>query len=324
MSEAMVIAVDLGGTMVRVGALSTQGTLLLVEQDEIEAIKGPHAGIQKICNLIEEVAGKCGGSFGGIGISCTGPLDLKAGVIQNPYTLPTWDQVPIVREIQNKFDVPVVLENDADAAALGEYWQGAGRGMARVYAVTVGTGIGTALVLNGKVLRGLNDFHPEGGHHVIDPAGPLCYCGMHGCWESLASGTAITQQARLALKTAPDSLLMEMVAGNPEEINTHLVAKAAIAGDATAQRVISKAATYLGLGITNVVMFFMPDIIILSGGVMQSAELFLPQIHTTLAAISEFVPTGKIEVMQAQLGYHANLYGAAYSILQRLNNHDTE
>jgi glucokinase len=324
MSEPVVIAVDLGGTMVRVGALSTKGSLLMVQQDEIQAINGPQAGIHKICNLIEEVAEKCGGAFEGIGVSCTGPLDLEEGVIHNPYTLPTWEHVPIVSELQNKFEVPVALENDGDAAALGEYWQGAGRGIARVYAVTVGTGIGTSFIHNGEVLRGINGFHPEGGHHVIDPAGPLCYCGLRGCWESLASGTAIARQARLALKTAPDSLLMEMVAGNVEEIDTRMVTKAAREGDATAQRVISTAASYLGLGITNVVMFFMPEIIILSGGVMQSAELFLPHIHTALEAISGYVPAEKVQVVKAQLGYYANLYGAAYSIIQRLNNNDAE
>ena len=118
------------------------------------------------------------------------------GTINNPYTLPTWEDVPIVDFLVDRFGVPVSLENDADAAALGEYWQGAGRDVQRLCAVTVGTGIGTAYILHGKIVRGNGGWHPEGGHMIIDPSGPQCYCGAKGCWESLASGSAIALFAR--------------------------------------------------------------------------------------------------------------------------------
>ena len=123
------------------------------------------------------------------------------GLILNPGTLPGWVDVPIADYLAERFQAPACLENDADAAALGEYWMGAGRGVSRLYAVTVGTGIGTACILDGGVYRGQNGFHPEGGHQIVDPTGPECYCGGKGCWESWASGTAIADAARRALSS---------------------------------------------------------------------------------------------------------------------------
>ncbi|HLO29555.1 MAG TPA: ROK family protein, partial [Anaerolineales bacterium] len=249
----------------------------------------------------------------GIGIGSTGPLDPIQGTIHNPFTLPTWDNVPIVEWLQRAFHVPVTLENDADAAALGEYWQGAGRGAKRLYAVTVGTGIGTALILEGQIYRGLDGSHPEGGHMVLDPSGPLCYCRMRGCWESLCAGPAIERQAREA--DLSGSSLLELVGGEPQKITARLVFEAARTGDIVACAIVERVVEYFAQGILNIAILFVPDVIVLSGGVMGSIDLFMPRLQQMLQAYTEMVPAHRIRIAPAGLGYYAGLYGSAYTIL---------
>jgi glucokinase len=253
----------------------------------------------------------------GIGVGCTGPLDTVRGLVNNPYTLAGWSGVPIVDRLSKTFNVPVRLENDADAAALGEYWQGAGRDAKRLYAVTVGTGVGAALIMDGKIYRGMDGSHPEGGHQLIDPNGPECYCGYRGCWESLISGTAISNAARGAEK---NEHLIELAGGDPYLIDARSVAEAARAGDPTATAIMQKAARDFSLGIVNVISLFVPDVIVLSGGVMKSVDLFLPTLRQTLKTPNPMVPFDRVQILPAQLGYYAGLYGGAYMILSVRQN----
>lgn len=337
----IVIGIDIGGSNLRVGAMDKQGNLLTMKETPIEASQGPQAGLERIAGLIESVLDdkrvrRISNQIvlSGIGIGCTGPIDPLRGIVNNPYTLPTWENVPLRDWLSDRFDVLVRLENDADVAALGEYWMGAGKGVPRLYAVTVGTGIGTSVILNGEIYRGLDDYHPEGGHQVIDPNGPLCYCGSHGCWESLASGPAIAQSANQMMKilreseevfadAQSDAESLHLIASTlfdykTEEIEARLIAKLALKGDPLALKIMDQAAYYFSLGIVNIIMLFTPDMIVLSGGVMENAELFIPTLNKTLQGLEEIVPIKKVRIRQAQLGAYAGLYGAAYSILQRL------
>jgi glucokinase len=313
--DKVIIGIDLGGTIVRAGAFNAEGSLLVVHETPIEAARGPEVGLGKIQGLIEQVLAECGTqSLVGIGIGSTGPLDPIQGIINNPFTLPTWENVPIVEWLQRSFNVPVTLENDADSAALGEYWQGAGRETQRLYAVTVGTGIGTALIVDGQIYRGLAGSHPEGGHMVLDPSGPLCYCKMHGCWEILCAGPAIERQAREADLTG--SRLLEMSEGDREKISARMVFEAARLGDAATLAIVEKVSAYFALAILNIAILFAPDMIVLSGGVMRSVDFFLPRIGQTMQDYREMVPAHRIQIVPAQLGYYAGLYGSAYTIFK--------
>jgi glucokinase len=313
--DKVIIGIDLGGTIVRAGAFNAEGSLLVVHETPIEAARGPEFGLGKIQGLIEQVLAECGTqSLVGIGIGSTGPLDPIQGIINNPFTLPTWENVPIVEWLQRSFNVPVTLENDADSAALGEYWQGAGRETQRLYAVTVGTGIGTALIVDGQIYRGLAGSHPEGGHMVLDPSGPLCYCKMHGCWEILCAGPAIERQAREADLTG--SRLLEMSEGDREKISARMVFEAARLGDAATLAIVEKVSAYFALAILNIAILFAPDMIVLSGGVMRSVDFFLPRIGQTMQDYREMVPAHRIQIVPAQLGYYAGLYGSAYTIFK--------
>ena len=311
MNQPVAVGVDIGGTLVRVGTFDANGQLLVQKEASIASL-GPKDGLRLIESLIDKTLDAVNSpSLLGIGIGCTGPLDVVRGLINNPYTLEGWNNVPIVDRLTGTFQVPVRMENDADAAALGEYWQGAGREAKRLYAVTVGTGVGTALIVDGKIYRGVDGSHPEGGHQLIDPGGPECYCGYRGCWESLISGTAISSFARSAQSN--EGLLA--LADDSNRINARLVAEAARAGDPVAVEIMQKAARDFSLGIVNIISLFVPDVLVLSGGVMKSADLFLPTLEKTLKTPNPMVPFDQVRILPAQLGYYAGLYGGAYMIL---------
>ena len=245
-------------------------------------------------------------------------------------SLPDWIEVPVVARLTRHFGVPACLENDADAAALGEYWAGAAKPTSEspavrcLYAITVGTGIGTACIIDGQVYRGANGFHPEGGHQIVDPSGPQCYCGGKGCWESWSSGTAIGRAAREAIQATgvilepgkPEGLLLRLAGGEVEGVDAAMVAEAARQGDLLACQVMARAAEAFATGVFNILMLFQPEMIVLSGGVMRSLDLFMPAIDRVIQAADVYIPARQVRILPAQLGYYAGIYGAAYAILK--------
>ncbi len=338
MIELIVIGIDLGATTVRAGSFMPTGELIKVLQTEIQAEEGPESGILRIMELVEmliqelEHDGIPRSRLKGIGVGATGPTDHIKGILINPLTMPGWLNVPITDPLQTRFKVPVCLENDADAAALGEYWQGAGKKeridrvepasqTSRLYAVTVGTGIGTAFIFDGEIYRGAGGFHPEGGHQIVDPSGPLCYCGGRGCWESISSGSAIGRAAREAVSAngSDGELLRRLAGGSIENIQAQVVAEAAMQGDMLAMDVIQRAARGFARGIINIIMLFYPGTIVLSGGVMRSLDLFLPVVQEFMQAADGYVPTEGVRILPAELGYYAGIYGAAFAILNQSN-----
>jgi len=340
--KEVVVGVDLGATTVRAGVFTPQGQLLEVQQTEIQARRGSEAGLRRIIQLIEHTLQavsreeQTGLDLQGVGVGSTGPADAQRGILINPLTLPGWINVPIVATLSEHFGLPACLENDADAAALGEYWAGAAaatsdRSSVRcLYAITVGTGIGTACIVDGRVYRGLDGFHPEGGHQIVDPSGPECYCGGKGCWESWASGTAIGSAARQALQARssgtvawtlpPGERLLALAGGQIERVDAVLTAEAARQGDPLACQVIERAAQAFAVGIFNILMLFQPEMIVLSGGVMRSLDLFMPAIERVIESAAVYIPARQVRVLPAQLGYYAGIYGAAYAILQTIIN----
>jgi len=191
------------------------------------------------------------------------------------------------------------------------------------------------MILNGHIYRGMDGCHPEGGHQVIDPrSGVICYCRVEGCWESLASGSAIARMAREAVEASQvlgeesideftqmkgsELRSSSLQKADLESLDARLVVEAALQGDPLAGKLIEIAAYYLSLGVLNVVLLFTPDMIVFSGGVMDNAELFLPTVQETIKRYNLMVPSDRVVIRQAELGSHAGVYGAAYTILQRL------
>lgn len=315
--QQYVIGVDLGGTHVRAGLISTNGQALSIQERALPSTRRPETGILETIQLIRSILDENHHpTILGIGAGVTGPVSTKMGTMISPYTQPAWQYIPFVEPIATEFHTRVILENDADTAALGEYWQGAGTGVDRLYVVTVGTGIGTSYILNGDIFRGKDGNHPEGGHQIIDAtSGSTCYCGELGCWESLASGEAFTQVSRQYARSHPD---WKPGIQKASEITAQMVIEAARNGDVIAMGLVRQEGYYLGLGLLNVISLFIPDKIILCGGMMKHFDLFEPEIRSVIAKHKILVPADEVIIQPDSLNYYAGVYGAAYAFLRSI------
>ena len=295
----MIGAVDIGGTKIAVGIVDQTGKVLSKLQSPTDAERGYSNGLALITTMLQETARSAGVEVSGIGIGSTGLVYPSTGAFGDVDFLPGWKGNNPVEDLARAFNVPVALENDADASALGEASWGAGKAKSRLVYVTVGTGIGGGIILDGHLYRGADMSHPEIGHHVVDPSGPLCSCGFRGCWEALATGPA----------------LAAWFGGNSSSERKNLTAKEicqlAQQGDELACRAIAREAYYLGLGLANLINLFVPDVIVLGGSVMESAALFLDGIRKVISQGCRFVPFEKTELALSSLGEDANLIGAA-------------
>jgi glucokinase len=212
--------------------------------------------------------------------------------------------------MESALGIKTILKNDANAAALGEKWFGAGRTVDNMVYLTISTGIGGGAIINKELFTGINDNACEIGHTVIDPDGPLCGCGNHGCLESFASGTAIGREAREAAATGKSKKMLELADNIVEDIDAVICAQAAYQGDQTAREIFEKAGYYLGIGLGNVINIFNTEMIILGGGVMKASDLFLDQALATMKEIALQGPLEMVTVTEAELGSDIGLMGA--------------
>jgi len=294
----MIGGVDIGGTKIAVGMVDEWGRVLTIQESPTEAEKGLEYGLDKIVQMIRQTASQAGGILEGIGIGCTGPVFPELGTIGRNEFLPGWEGVNLVHEFSLAFNIPIAIENDANAAALGEWAWGTGRGTGSFILVTVGTGIGAGLVLNGRLYRGVGGSHSEIGHHVINPDGPACFCGARGCWESMASGSALERWAQ---------------AQHPHKLykTAWELCDAASGGDPYALTAVRRTARYLAIGLANLVTIFSPETIALCGGLLQSWHLFWPEVQETVRANCKLVPNERVKVVRAALDPYTGLIGAA-------------
>jgi len=304
----MIGAVDIGGTKIAVGMVDEDGQVVARAECPTDAERGPADGLDRITALLRATAAQADARLAGIGVGCTGPVYPLEGTLGDVPFLPGWQGVNLVGELAARFGVSAAMENDADAAALAEARWGAGRGVGSFIYVTVSTGIGTGMVIDGKLYRGVDGAHPEIGHHVIDASGPLCYCGARGCWESLASGPAL---AAWFEATYPGVVL------GSDPLDARQICDAAEQGDPRAQAAIDRLGYTIGLGLANLITLFVPDVIALGGGVMQSRHLFWDRMQDTIRATCGLVPHERVRVVPAALGAEAPLAGAASAWLHR-------
>lgn len=298
----MIAAVDIGGTKIAVGMVDDMGRVLSRAQSPTGAQGAYSDALGRVENMLRQVSQEAGAEITGIGIGSTGPVDPFTGEFGDVNFFPHWRGKKPVEDLQRIFKVPAAMENDADAAALAEAGWGAGRDKKRLIYVTVGTGIGAGIILEGRLYRGVDDSHPEIGHHLIDPSGPLCLCGFRGCWESLAAGPAMV--AWLESKAPPDYPLRA-------NLTAKRICELAQQGDGLARQAVERETRYLGLGLANLVTLFAPDAIVLGGGVMKSAGLFLDGVRTIIRESCRLVPFERTELALASLGEETNLIGAA-------------
>jgi glucokinase len=298
----MIGAVDIGGTKIAVGMVDDAGQVVYSSEFATEQVKNdPASGIAKIAEIINHSSYPCEG----VGIGCTGPVFSDSGTLGYVEFLPGWTGIHLVQELESACHKPVVLENDANAAALGEWAWGAGQKADHFMMVTVGTGIGVGVILNGKVYSGAGGSHPEMGHQtILAGEGPVCFCGSRGCWESLASGTAME---RWAQENHPEH----------KKLSGRELCGLAESGDPFAQKVVQRTANFLGIGLANLVTIWMPELICLSGGIMKASHLFLPEIQRVIKQNCGLVPADQVKISLAKLGSHTGLIGAAQVYLQQ-------
>ena len=310
-----VIGIDIGGTKTSVSLGNAQGKILI---RTIFPTKGAQFTIGQVKRIIRDYLKKYDKALKktkGIGISCAGPLDLKRGILIKPPNMPTWRNVPLKRIFSRSFALPVVVDNDANAAAVAEKTFAAGKKVNNLFYYTVSTGIGGGLIIDGKIYHGASYDAGEIGHSVVLPNGPKCKCGKHGCLEALASGTAI---ARIARERATKSSLILKLAGKKKDIDAAIVAQAARRGDALAQAIYRQAAFYLGLSVTNVIQIINPEMVVIGGGVSKAGKILFQPLIKTVRQYTWPRPYRSCKIVRAKLKDRVGDLGAISLVLKKV------
>jgi len=347
----LVVGVDLGGTQIRAAVL--QGARIRGRAATLTGHDAtPERVLPRIYDTMQEALDEAGvtlDAITGIGVAAPGPLDNREGVLYSPPNLPAWKAVPLREILCQQFHCPIFVENDANAAALGEFLFGAGQGNRDMVYLTVSTGIGGGVIANGQLIEGVNGTAAELGHITIDWRGERCSCGNIGCLEALASGTAIARKANRAIMqgkgadlltfadlmlehptTVPDKQALpnldfstqplssgplanqESASPVPQEwqVTAHTVSRAAEAGIPIAREIITEAAEALGFGLVNILHIFSPEMVILGGGVMQMGALMMEPALKVVKEHAMQANMAQARIVAAQLGGNAGLVGA--------------
>ena len=284
--ERFIVGIDLGGTNIAAGAMPTDGTReIAMRMAPTRAEEGSDAVVGRIARMIEEVieqtraeTGADRSDFIGVGIGSPGPLDRERGVVIVTPNL-GWRDFPLRDEVAMRVGLPATLDNDANCATLGEWWCGAAKGGRNVVGMTIGTGIGGGLILDGKLYHGASDIAGEIGHTTIDSTGRRCKCGNYGCLEAYASGTAIAERAREVLDVDGESILHDLVNGDVSLITAQIVFEASKRGDPVGMEVVRDTAHFLGVGVSNLLNVFNPDIVVIAGGVTQAGDMLFEPLR---------------------------------------------
>ena len=351
----LVIAVDLGGTQLRTAVL--QGARLLSRVGLLTgANRTPESVIPRLHNAVQQALDDARTSLdqiAGIGIATPGPLDNRTGIIYSPPNMPGWNNVPLRNLFYERYKISTYVENDANAAGLGEFMFGAGRGCKNIVYLTVSTGIGGGIIIDGKLVEGTNGTAGELGHMSIDWQGVPCSCGNLGCLEAMASGTAIARRANEAIAagqgaellafastmlehpdTVPDPAALptsnqrtlpldeqeEFDAGGESlHVNARTVARAAEAGVPLAREIITNAAEALGVGLVNIIHIFNPEMIVLGGGVTLMGRMLMEPVLRIVQERAMKAPRDAVQISLAQLGTNVGLIGAG-ALIYYYNN----
>ncbi len=301
------IGVDLGGTNLRAAAVSRDGKILEKIAVDTNFEGGRDAVIGDIVNGVNALKQHFSGArLAGVGIGVPGFIRLKEGFITNSNNLPYLENYPVRDAIETKLGTPIILENDANAAALGEKWMGAGQDVDDLVLLTLGTGIGGGIIINGRVLHGMDGMAAELGHITIDSSGPPCGCGNYGCLEKLASATAVESLAMLLSLSA-------------KPMTSREVYELAMEGNEKARMIFTQMGRALGIGLANLINTFNFPLYLLSGGMLPAWNLFWPHLEEQVKLRSFTYRNTKTAIKPATLGNQAGLIGAAYLPFQAMD-----
>lgn len=308
------LGIDLGGTNIKAGVVDDSGRAVSNVSRTTEAQNGPEEGVQRICQTARAAVLEAKltlQDIKAVGVGSPGPMDLKEQIIINPHNLPGWLNMPLASLVGEHLGLPAVLQNDANAAAYGEYWVGAGRDCNSMVQFTLGTGIGCGIVIHGRILEGEHSHGAEAGHQRIAIENARRNAtGLYGSLEAYASASAVAERTREALLAGESSKLHDILASG-EKLTAKLIFDVADAGDPLAMRIVDETALYLAIGAVNLMHIIDPDIVVFSGGMIAAGQPFLDKIRTYVRENALPVPAEKTKVIYAELGNDAGFIGAA-------------
>ncbi len=312
------LAIDLGGTKIATGLVSASGSLTFADVRPTLADEGPQKVLDRLVSAARDALKKANTPKSGIravGVAVAGVIDTRRGLVTASPNLPGWRNVPLQSIVQDALGIRAYLIHDASAAALAEHRLGAGRGVSDLVYVTVGTGIGGGIILEGRLYLGADGCAGEVGHMTIDSSGPQCFCGNIGCLEVMASGSAIAREAVRRLERKEKSSLTSLSGADHGKITARLVGQAARRGDALAMGVVSRSANYLGIGLVNLVNIFNPERIVIGGGVVKLGGLLLGPACRLVKERAFSLPAQTVRILRAEL-VQPSLIGAALYVFQ--------
>jgi glucokinase len=310
------VGLDVGGSSMKAGVVDDAGQPLAEPVSlPTEAHLGQEHGLKRMCETIEaavKAAKLTMKRVTAIGVATPGTMDIPAGVILDPPNLKPWQNVPVRQHIADAFSLPTAFQNDANAAAYGEYWAGAGRGSHSLVLFTLGTGIGGGIIIDHMILEGEHSHGAELGHMKIEMSQPrLCGCGRFGCLEAYASATAIVKRAQEGLEASSITSPLAAIIRDKGELTAKDVFDVAAGGDGLAQQLVDQTAFYLAVGATNMLHSIDPDMVLFAGGMTAAGPSFLEKIQHYVRQLAFPVPAAKAQIRYAELGNHAGYIGAA-------------
>jgi glucokinase len=317
-----VLGIDIGGTNLVVGSVAEDGSRVVATASEpTHAEAGASDVVDRLVALAQRVIAETrrevpGAEILGVGVGAPGPLDTKRGIVLLTPNL-GWVNMPLRQIIHDRLGLPAALDNDANCAVLGEWWVGAARGARHAIGITIGTGIGGGLILDGRLYHGASDVAGEIGHTTIDTEGRRCKCGNYGCLEAYASGPNIALRAVEAIQAGAESSLPAHVGGDLTRVTAQTVYEAAQDGDELALEVVNDTAKFLGLGIANLLNVFNPEVVVVCGGVTQAGDhLFVPLRREVARRAFKPAVTG-CRIVPGELAGTAGVFGAAKVFLDQ-------
>jgi glucokinase len=311
-SQSLILAVDIGGTKVAAGLVTHEGEIMLATRVRMVANQNAAAGLDSVREAIDGVMNRRSkAKIEAMGVSAPGWVDSKTGTVLNAANLPCWKNFPLANEIKKHYRLPVRVANDAKAAALAEATWGAGRGYRNVFYATLGTGLGTGLVIDGELYMGRRGPGGEGGHTTINFQGPECPCGKRGCAERYLSGPAIAGNAQeRILKQRGNSLMVQLARGDAANVTAEHVAKAAAEGDALAKEVLADVAEHLAIWLGNVIDLLEPEVIVIGGGLAGLAMSLMGDVGRHLERWACSPGHQQTPIVKAFYGAESSLAGA--------------
>ena len=318
MTQKYVIGIDLGGTLIKGGAVSPDGKIFFSAGKESGAKAEPFQPVANMLDVIEELSQKMGKDPEAIGFGIPGAIFSEKGIVTKSPHFPHWIDFDLQASLKEKTNIPFVIDNDANAAALGEGWVGAGKGYKHFCCMTLGTGIGGGILLNGLVWRGMTGMAGEVGHIIVEPEGLPCPCGGRGCMERYSSATGIVDMARKKFNDGNDSKqLRELADDNPDKITSELLCDLAKKGDHLSKTIFKEMGKYLGIGFADLINILNLEMIIVGGGALPAWEFFIEEAVSQMKQRTYKIPGERVQIVKAGCGNDAGLLGAAYMAWNR-------